>query len=205
MTQPLLWQDVQHSSDYAELCNALYERELQVLASSDISSIPTVKGRLKSLPHYIKRTAHLMTQANTPLNLDTQNASWSAQQTAKMPLSGQEIDKVWAWYGKLKIQLGLVVPIALENRIVLDSIVRIDQNKQRFCTNAYGWFTADNNEQISPNFPRLLKPTLKVMTAACTGHCWQTQGKARPTMPTLRELLLSCDINWQNFKQPLSI
>lgn len=205
MTQPLLWQDEQHSSDYAELCNALYERELNVLASSDISSILTVKGRLKSLPHYIKRTAHLMTQTSSPLNLDAQNANWSAKQTTKMPLSGQEFDKVWAWYGKLKIQLGLVVPIALEDRIVLDSIVRVDQNKQRFCTNVYGWFTADNTGQTSPTFPRLLKPTQKVMIAACTGHCWQTKGKGRPKMPTLRELLLSCDINWQNFKQPLSI
>ncbi len=203
MTQSSLWQHEKHSSNYAELCNALYERELHVLATSDIHSLTTVQGRLKSLPHYIKRTAHLMTQANTPLSLDAQNASWSAKQTLKMPLAGQELDKVWAWYGKLKIQLGLVVPIALENRIVLDSIVRIDHNEQKFCTNVYGWFTADNIEQATA-VPRLLKPTQKVMTAACTGHCWQAQGKDRPKMPSLRELLLSCDINWQNFKQPLS-
>lgn len=202
MTQTSLWQAQQLSAEYAELCNALYERELRILANSDIDSVPAIQGRIKSLTYYINRTAHLMTQQASPLQLDVQNASWSAKQTTKMPLTGQNPADVWLWYMSFSIPHGLIVPILYANNIVLDSIDRIEPSKNRFRTNKHGWFTETRMLENNESF-RLLKPNKKVMSAACAGHCWHSSGSARPIMPSLRELLLSCAINWRNFKQPV--
>ncbi|WP_440876429.1 hypothetical protein [Thalassotalea sp. PLHSN55] len=201
--QTSLWQEQHQSSDFSELCNALYERELRLLADADISSVQAIQARIKSLPYYIKRTAHLMTQANTPLALDTQNASWSAKQSAHIPLAGQEHQAVWQWLNNTNLVPGLVLPIALSDRIVLDCVDKVDQAGQRFRTNLFGW--CSQTQDINEHAPRILKPNKKVMSAACAGHCWRDNQKVRPNIPTLRELLLSCQINWKNFKQPLSI
>ncbi len=37
MTQTSLWQDNKQHTTFAEICNALYERELRLLASADIA------------------------------------------------------------------------------------------------------------------------------------------------------------------------
>jgi hypothetical protein len=206
--QTSLWQNEQHqqqSSDFAELCNALYERELSMLAQMSVSSPQAIQGRLRSLPHYIKRTAHLMMQTQSPLTLDVQNASWSAKQGLHIPLSHQELASVNQWYLSITLSHGLVVPIDCGTHIALDSIDRIDADKQRFRTNAHGWFNLSENIQPSGNSARLLKPNKKTMVAACTGHRWLNDHKANPVIPSLRELLLSCAINWQNFKKPLTI
>lgn len=201
--QTSLWQEDANSSEFAELCCALYEREISHLVQANMSSVQGVQNRLKSLPYYVKRTAISMLDADTPLDLDIQNASWSAKQSAQMPLNGQDIEVVNKWYLSCVLTHGLVVPVANESHIVLDSIDRIDDKNSRFRTNLFGWFNiSDNNDNRSV---RLLKPTKRVMTAACTGHTWVNDHKANPTMPTLRELLLSCAINWRNFKQPLPI
>lgn len=204
VTQSLFWQSQQQSSDFAELCNALYERELHILATSEFDTITALQGRIKSLPHYVKRAAHALLSANSPLDLDIQNASWSAKQTASMPSVSQLLDyqcNVLQWYQGLQLPHGLVVPIATENRIILDCIDRVDHDKQRFRTNVYGWFNL-GEKQTNVGNSCLLKPTKRVMTAACAGHCWTNSRKVQPVMPSLRELLLSCTINWQNFKQP---
>ena len=212
VTQSLLWQSQQQSSDFAELCNALYERELTALARDEQVILTSLQSRIKSLPHYVKRTAFALLNAQTPLELDIQNASWSAKQSNVHPsisqLSGDD-ENVMTWYRNQSLTLGLVVPIGLNNHIVLDSIDRIDREKQRFRTNVYGWFYlatnfSDNQGHNQPleNGVNLLKPTKKIMTAACAGHCWQNSRKSQPIMPSLRELLLSCTINWRNFKQP---
>ena len=210
VTQSLLWQTEQQSSDFAELCNALYERELQILATTEITAVLALQGRIKSLPHYVKRAAHALLSADSPLELDIQNASWSAKQTASMPSTSQLLDyqgNVLPWYKDRQLAHGLVVPIATEGRIVLDCIDRVDIEKQRFRTNVYGWFDlASAPEGVESQVPlakaKLLKPNKKVMTAACAGHCWQNSRKVQPVIPSLRELLLSCSINWHNFKQP---
>ena len=116
---------------------------------------------------------------------------------------------VIAWYKAQQLAHGLVVPIATENSIILDCIDRVDAEKQRFRTNVYGWFyltESDNQgaEKTKVTAFNLLKPTKKVMTAACAGHCWQNSRKVQPVIPSLRELLLSCSINWRNFKQPIA-
>jgi len=202
--QTSLWQGDDQSADFAELCNALYERELRQLSESTTSTTQAIQGRLKSLPHYIKRTAYSMLQAQTPLALDVQNASWSAKQSLQMPLSGQELASVNKWYQSINLSHGLVVPIATHSTIVLDSIDSVDTDNQRFRTNAHGWFYLSKNEKNKTNV-QLLKPNKKVMTAACSGHSWLNDHRGNPTIPSLRELLLSCAINWRNFKQPLAI
>jgi len=203
--QVSLWKNEQQSSDLAELTNALYERELQALAHLEDTSIAVVQGRLKSLPYYIKRAAHLMIEADTPLDLDLQNASWSAKQSARMPISEQDLTAVNQWYSKATLQHGLVVPILQNTYIALDCIDRIDLQQQRFRTNVYGWFSfSEQSEQVTNKDYQLLKPNKRIMTAACSGHSWVNNHKSIPVMPTLRELLLSCTINWQNFKKPIS-
>jgi hypothetical protein len=202
--QTSLWQGDYQSANFAELCNALYERELRLLSESPMPSAESIQGRLKSLPHYIKRTAHSMLQVQTPLKLDVQNASWSAKQGLQMPLSGQDVESVIKWYLSINLHHGLVVPIATDSAILLDSIDRIDIEQQRFRTNAHGWFYLSTEEKKT-TAGQLLKPNKKVMTAACSGHCWLNAHRSNPVIPSLRELLLSCAINWRNFKQPLAI
>ncbi|MFT5636557.1 MAG: hypothetical protein ACI89T_002026 [Cognaticolwellia sp.] len=236
VTQSLLWQSEQQSSDFAELCNALYERELMTLARNEYLALAGLQSRIKSLPHYVKRTAFALLNAQTPLELDIQNASWSAKQISSLPSISQlsAYDKnVIAWYKSHPLVYGLVVPIALNSHIVLDSIDRIELEKQRFRTNVYGWFSLLDNvtpssasnaaksedkrgiqnrikngikseaqSEVNHRTANLLKPTKQIMTAACAGHCWQNSRKLQPILPSLRELLLSCTINWRNFKQP---
>jgi len=230
VTQSLLWQSAQQSSDFAELCNALYERELITLARNECLALASLQGRIKSLPHYVKRTAFALLKAQTPLELDIQNASWSAKQVATSPEISQlsAYDKtISAWYKSQQLVHGLVVPIGLNGHIVLDCIDRIDLEKQRFRTNVYGWFYLTDNDTVSGagnseknegdraseenseaesevtrHKVNLLKPTKKVMSAACAGHRWKNGQKLQPIMPSLRELLLSCTINWRNFKLP---
>lgn len=204
VTQSLLWQPEQVSADFAELCNALYERELRILASGDFASPAGLQGRIKSLPYYVKRSAHALLNAESPLDLDIQNASWSAKQTATHPSISQlknYQDNVLKWYQEQKLAHGLVVPIATESGIILDCIDRVDLTKQRFRTNVYGWFNLIEQQARDKRY-YLLKPNKRVMTAACAGHCWQNARKVQPVIPSLRELLLSCSINWRNFKQP---
>ena len=215
MSQNTLWQTNKQNNDFAELCNALYEREIHLLANADITSIQQVQGRLKSLPYYINRTANQMVNVNelglSPLSLDVQNATWSAKQASKLSVLIQDEQDVCSWYLKLinqtnKASLGLAVPILKADFIVLDSIDRIDTEKKRIRTNESGWFSlVDMNPEASL---RLLKPTKKVMLAACAGHQWQgplNTTKLRPMIPNLRELLISCAIDWQNFKRPLAL
>lgn len=212
MSQNSLWQNFhqnnqqieQYHNDFAEICNALYERELRVLANGDFPTAQSMQGRLKSLPYYINRTANLMTQVNSqgisPLTLDVQNASWSAKQAAKLSLSGQVEQDVCSWYLTDKLPLGLVVPILYSKHIALDSIDRIDVENKRLRTNTSGWFSLAVGDSLrSKTELKLLKPNKKVMLAACAGHCWQNSNKVSPIIPTLRELLLSCAINWKDF------
>ncbi|MDX2369088.1 MAG: hypothetical protein QNK36_11905, partial [Colwellia sp.] len=180
MSQNTLWQTNKQNNDFAELCNALYEREIRLLANADVGSIQNMQGRLKSLSHYINRTANRMVYVNelglSPLMLDVQNATWSAKQASKLSVLSQNEEDVFSWYITLisqtnKTSLGLVVPILSAEHIYLDSIDRIDIDNKRIHTNVSGWFSLiDVNVDHSM---RLLKPTKKVMLAACAGHQWQ--------------------------------
>ncbi|SES79657.1 hypothetical protein [Thalassotalea agarivorans] len=201
MSQTSLWQGQQSLNPYAELCSALYEREIRQLTLQEQLSTQTIQGRLKSLPYYVTRLANMMDRAETPLDLDSQNATWQAKQSAHVPLSGQ--DDIWDWYTKEGLELGAIIPVLEDNKIVLDSIERIDIEGKGIRTNAHGWFNA--NQLVSARGARLLKPTKRVLMSACAGHTWTNNQKATPTIPTLRELLLSCVINWKNFRKPLKL
>lgn len=209
MSQISIFEGASQSASYAQLCNALYERELHLLAINKGSSVAGIQAKLKSLPYYINRTADFMVQtelkAKTPLVLDTQNASWSFKQQKKTPLTNQHSEDVWAWYQNTALARGLIVPILLNNRIVLDSIDRVDisNTNYRFRTNSHGWFDEKKVFESKEKFG-LLKPNKKVMIAACSGHCWQNDQIHLPIMLSLRELLLSCAINWQNFRNTVS-
>jgi hypothetical protein len=220
MSQNSLWQTNQQNNDFAEICNALYERELRLLASAEISTAKGVQGRLKSLSHYVNRTANLMTRVNEqgqfPLALDVQNATWSAKQSSQLPLTGEDEGAIFSWYVDLltkknKSVLGLVVPVLVEDHVILDCIDGVDLDEHSLRTNVSGWFSLRPTVEQAigdANSRRLLKPNKKVMQAACAGHRWQhchSKTKLRPVIPSLRELLLSCAINWQNFKQPLAL
>jgi len=205
MTQKTLWQQQQQSVNYAELCNALFERELRLLANTECTAPQTVQGRLKSLSYYINRIALLMTQSDSPLQLDIQNAVWQAKQSSKLPLSGQETENVNTWYLSINLPLGLIIPVLANGYIFLDCIDRVDNEKQRIRTYISGWFYLSNAEKQTHPKVKLLKPNKKVMLAACSGHLWQGSKKMRPIIPSLQGLLLSCSINWNNFKEPLSI
>jgi hypothetical protein len=209
MTQVSIWQQHQHDSTYAELCNALYERELRVLSQVDLPSAAAVQARLKSLPYYINRAAYLMSHHHekSPLQLDVQNASWSMKQINKIPLAGQDASQVKSWYNKAPLTVGLVVPVIKNDHIILDCIDRVDLKQLRFRTNISGWFSLAQHieDDNYTQFAQLLKPNKKVMSAACAGHCWQRTTKLRPIVLSLRELLLSCSINWKDFKTPLTV
>lgn len=200
MTQSSLWQDQQRTSEYAELCNALYEREVGQLAKNDALSDVTLRGRLKSLPYYVQKAAHQMVSTDTPLDLDSQNATWSCKQSKAIPLTGQEPETVWQWFEASGVEVGLIIPVFTGEQILIDSIDRVDENGKRFRSNLHGWFTQDCFEKDSH---QLLKPTKKVMMAACAGHRWRDNKVIIPKTPTLRELLLSCAINWRNLHKPL--
>ncbi len=215
MSQSSLWQIQTDPGGFAELCNALYQREINCIARGNFTSVLSVQTRLQSLSYYITRTAHSMTQVmaqgHSPLLLDSQNASWSAKQSNKMPLLGQETEQECAvinnWYLQESICVGLVVPLLLDNGIMIDCIDRIDLDNQRIRTNLGGWFSLNNDVKIKSSSisKRLLKPNKKIMIAACAGHRWQGNAKQLPVVLSLRELILSCAINWKNFKKPLAI
>ncbi len=214
MSQDSLWQTNKQNNDFAELCNALYEREIRLLANANINNPQNLQSRLKSLPYYISRTANSMVKVNesglSPLILDVQNATWSAKQASKLSVLAQNEQDVCSWYLTFisktnKASLGLVVPVLRAEHIILDSIDRVDLEKKRIHTNVSGWFSLI---EPSKNSHRLLKPNKKIMTAACAGHQWQGQKmaiKIRPVIPNLRELLISCAIDWQNFKRAMPL
>lgn len=216
MSQSSLWQLHTESGHFAELCNGLYQREINSVATESFSSAQAVQVRLKSLPYYINRTAHAMTQViedhHSPLVLDYQNATWSAKQSKKIPVSRQEtqdeLQSKLKWYSQKGICVGLVVPILVRDHIILDCIDRVDSDNKRIRTNVSGWFSLDEKIARHHRFDDksyLLKPTKKIMVSACTGQRWQGDTKQSPIIPSLRELLLSCAINWRNFKKPLAI
>jgi len=211
VTQSSLWQDNEQSNYFAEICNALYERELRLLANTQIANVKSVQGRLKSLSYYVNRTASLLTQVDeqgdSPLILDVQNATWSAKQASKISLTGQTEQEISAWYLALLKKndlslLGLTVPVLQGEYIILDCIDKVDNEQQRLRTNVSGWFSLRSLPEETARSAKqtlLLKPNKKVMLAACAGHCWQNGHKVTPMIPSLRELLLSCAINWHHF------
>lgn len=203
-----IFQPIAQHGEFAELCAALYERELDQLAHVDDMPVAALQRRLASLPFYIQRAAHgcLRAAQDSPLELDIQNASWQAKQAAHCPESSGTIKSQHDWFAQ-HAALGLVVPVRFSTpvlkTIVLDSIDRVDAQHNRLHLNYRGWFTF-SGEGESPS-EQLLKPNKRIMTAACCGHQWNHKGRINPRTLTLRELLLVATLDWQKFQAALSI
>lgn len=212
MKQSDLIQD-QQQSHFGELCAALYERELHELSWNGPDNSAFMKRRLASLPYYVRRAAFgLLSIADCPLQLDVQNASWQAKQSAKPPAGVSPVPEnhhdegLLTWLTKAAT-LGLVLPVQIEHdkliSVQLDSVDRVDSDGRLFAEpalhlNRYGWFTFAGRPLESQSC-YLLRPTRRTVSAACCGHQWSAAGRKAPRTLSLREVLLAASLNWSNF------
>jgi hypothetical protein len=207
-----IFSDDQRQLHYAELCNALYERELASLSQQKISNINLLQRKIAGLRHHVKRAAYSLLQHQSPLQVDVHNASWQAKQAAKCMANSSIAQKTRQWFSS-DIQIGCSIAIHIKQlgceHIELDSIDRISKTElgsDRVHTNKFGWFTIDGEfaedsyKQSDILSLRLLKPTKAILTAACCGHVWDHKGKGQQHALSLRELLLSLSINWKTFR-----
>lgn len=213
MTSPLLQQtDIFLSSEeqlqFAELCNALYERELKHLSQSSLP-IERLKRRLAGLSFHIRGAAEKLMQSDAPIQLDTHNASWQYKQGARCPGAKADTAKNLEWFTRYT-RPGLVVAVYVNEMGIeymeLDSVDRIDLPDMRLHTNRFGWFDMQGQhttqtKEASPNqHLGLNRPSKNSLVAACCGHRWNHKGKTQPRALSIRELLLSTAINWQNYR-----
>ncbi|WP_017444928.1 hypothetical protein [Gayadomonas joobiniege] len=188
---------------YAQLCNVFYERELKLLGELD-ESAEKLKKRLQSLPFYIKRAAETLLSLDNPLTLDTQNGTWSNKQRRRCPADKIDSEQNRLWLQK-NAQIGLLVPVVKtlqgETSIRLDCIDALDENKVRL--NEHGWFD-EYGQCLQPTEgeKRLLRANKDLISAAACGHQWIGQDATLPRTLSLRELLLTTNINWKNLNKP---
>jgi len=204
-----IFSDDQRQLHYAELCNALYERELASLSQQKISNISLLQRKIAGLRHHVKRAAYSLLQHQSPLQVDIHNASWQAKQAAKCMANNYDAQKTQQWFSS-NIQIGCSVAVHVKqlgcDHIELDSIDKIEISSHRVHTNKFGWFKIDGEfaedkpRKSDVHSLRLLKPTKAIFTAACCGHKWDHKGKGQQRALSLRELLLSLSINWKTFK-----
>ncbi|MBT1064942.1 hypothetical protein KJY73_15215 [Bowmanella sp. Y26] len=198
-----IFRDDSQQLQFAELCNALYERELQTLAQS--GNLSLLQRRLKGLTHHIKRIAASMLQHDGPLQLDIHNASWQAKQAPHCPRNDNPTD-TQAWF-KQHLCLGLPVPVWQHQTgieyLELDCIDKFDLAEGRLHLNKNGWFMLDGSP-VSENSQQraLLVPKKATLSAACCGHSWKQGHRFHPHTLSLRELRLVSQINWKNSKIP---
>ncbi|WP_339722884.1 hypothetical protein [uncultured Paraglaciecola sp.] len=204
-----IFSDDQRQLHYAELCNALYERELASLAQQKINNVSLLQRKIAGLRHHVKRAAYSLLEHHSPLKVDIHNASWQAKQAAKCMANSFNAEKTQLWFSS-NIQIGCTIAIHVKQlgyeHIELDSIDRIELTTQRLHTNKFGWFkingefAEDNYRRTEVLSLRLLKPSKAILTAACCGHTWVHKGKGQQRALSLRELLLSLSINWKTFR-----
>jgi hypothetical protein len=195
----------------AELCNALYERELVNLASSNITDPKLLKRKLSGLSYHIKNAAEFLINEPTPIDVDVHNGTWKSKQAAKCPATkwvsdDDAIEKTEKWFTDNHYH-GAVVCVYINDygneHIEFDSIDMIPSPANKLHTNKYGWFALSGEcleEQSNHVSCRLIKPNKAIFSAACSGHTWNSKGKTSPRALSLRELLLSTNINWKTFK-----
>ena len=214
------------SSEFAELCNALYAEQLRELSqaeqsgTSQVNDIRLLRRRLASLSGHVQRTAHALLFAarelrrcgfEHELTLDIHAASWLAKQSQKPPraptINAQS--KLASWLER-NACLALVVPVLHceqgVTQIYLDSIDEISLPESRVHFNQWGWFDISGNalaseEQGESLQLQLLKPDKAVMIAACCGHRWAASGRMQPMSLSLRTLLLTSTLVWPKFTE----
>lgn len=195
---------------FADVCNALYERELMTLAMQGPGQLSLMKRKLGGLSHHVKRAAEYLVTNPTPLKVDAHNGAWQAKQAAKSPALAIEHQDVHDWFAQ-KASIGLPVCVVVTNldhqHLELDCVDRIQDENQTLHLNRFGWFSYDgayvddstSADAVEATELRLVLPNKKTMAAACSGHCWNHKGKLSPRTLTLRELLLSTLIDWKTF------
>ena len=206
-----IFSDDQRQLHFAELCNALYERELTNLSQQKISDFSLLQRKLGGLKHHIKRAADSLLQKESPLQIDIHNASWQAKQAAKCMANKADSQKTQQWFSH-NINIGSCIAIHIKalglEHLELDSIDRLDRENNQIHANKFGWFSINGAPIDNARRPdgvlamTLLKPSKAIFTAASCGHCWNHKGKGQHRALSLRELLLSLSINWQDFKHP---
>lgn len=200
----------QRYPNVAELCNALYERELANLATSEITDPTLLKRKLTGLSYHIKNAAQFLLNGESPLEVDVHNGTWKAKQALKCPAIFKDFEasqsKNSAWFSKHSHH-GYVVCVHVNEygveHVELDSIDMIPEGLNKLHLNKFGWFSNNGDCQETLNAHqvlRLVKPTKAILTAACSGHVWKGKSKILPRTLSLRELLLSTNINWKTFK-----
>ncbi|MBC3766202.1 hypothetical protein [Neptunicella marina] len=202
-----IFRDDHQQQYFAELCSALYERELSMMANSTSNDFDAFKRRLGGLSYHIRNLAHFLLQHKAPLDLDLHNASWQCKQAAKSIINRESEDKARQWFEQYSY-FGMPVAVCISepgyDQLELDSVDRIDPAQKRLHINKHGWFYFNGESQhITKPVKRLLVPSKTSLGAACSGHCWTSQGKTQPRALSLREMLISTQINWKNPKKPL--
>ncbi|WP_411360422.1 hypothetical protein [Pseudidiomarina sp. YC-516-91] len=195
---------------FPELCTALYERELQFLASLHVQSAAGLQRRLKSLSYYVQNAARAMLTSSCPCELDVQNASWQAPQKTKLKATATLASKLEKWLTSAtnksnadgKALLGMSVPVLNFDprlqQVRLDSIDRVDVQGRRVHCNESGWFTftGESCETMGDHLI-LAKPERAWLIPAVCGHQWSHKGRTDPRTLSLRELLLATTIDWR--------
>jgi hypothetical protein len=188
------------SAVFAELCMALYERELKQLAQQPQASISLLQRRLQSLPYHVKNAAQGMLESDAPYTLDVQNASWQAPQKRQLSISATQPSKLQRWL-RHSARLGDTVPIVdlrlpLQH-VRLDSIDRIDHEQQRVHCNMHGWFSFQG-ECLEPDgeLLHLVRPDNSNLAPAFCGHQWNHKGRIDPRTLSLREVLLATTVEF---------
>ncbi len=191
---------------FAEICTALYERELLDLALNSPNNISIVRRKIGGLPYHVRSVARFLLDNSTPLAIDAHNGSWFAKQAAQCPNTNNTPDLLFSWLSK-HADYGLVLPVLVESlegkHIELDAIDKISLPNEGVHLNKHGWFdfrggqiTPDTNKHVTKT---LLKPSKANLTAACCGHTWRHRGKGINRSLQLREMRLSTKINWKGF------
>lgn len=204
-----IFQGDQRQRYFADLCNALYERELLVLSQQKNPNVSLLQRRLAGLSYHIKNLAERLLSNHSPLSVDIHNASWQAKQAAKSVASKIQPNETQKWFSHCA-QLGMPVVVRVYElgieHLEIDSVDRIDLEKSHLHVNKHGWFNFDGSPVEQDNDPQirqqklLLKPSKAIFTAACCGHSWNHKGRSQPRSLSLRELLLSTSINWKTFR-----
>ena len=202
--QTSIFQNDVQDVEFALLCNALYEQQLLFLAQAKTSSA-ILQSRLKGLPHHVKRAAENMLTYQSPLNLDIHNGTWQSKQTAKPAKSRYDEVQTVQWFHR-HAAIGLVVSVMSHEMgdigFELDCIDRVDAEEQRYHLNKHGWFTFNGEPQSSSTQAsayHVPRPQKSNIVAACCGHRWNHKGKVMPQRLSMRELLLSMNVDWKNF------
>ncbi|MDG1921485.1 MAG: hypothetical protein P8I90_00830 [Glaciecola sp.] len=202
-----------NSVAYAELCNALYQRECEFLAEHGPTQASLLKRKLKHLHTHVTQCAERLLHNTSPLQVDKHNASYQAKQSPKCP-SRKQTNEIIQSYFNTHHHVGSILVVAVNHlgmtHLEIDSLDKVNNEHALIHVNKFGWFNyagqpvnAEGSciEQTNAlQTLTLLKPTKSVLISACCGHRWSHIGKISPRVLTMRELRLSFSIKWKGLR-----